>query len=110
MRPFLARPVAIELDPVPLGVGEVERLADEVVGRAAQVPARIEDSAERAGEVGPGRDEERQVEQPRRPRRPDGCVGCADELDERAVGRSDRADAVVGRQGAEPDRALVEIA
>ena len=52
-RPLCPGTVAVELDPVVLRVGEVERLADEVVGGAGEPPARTDDAAQRTGEVGP---------------------------------------------------------
>ena len=39
-RPLLTRPVPIELDPVAVGIAEVERLADAVVGGALEGDAR----------------------------------------------------------------------
>src|SRR4029077_16419767 len=40
-RPLLPRAVAIQLDPVALRIAQIEGLADQVVGRAAQPPARL---------------------------------------------------------------------
>ena len=98
-RPLLARAVPVELDPVALRVGEVEGLADEVVRGAAQVPARLEHAPERAREVGPGRDEQREMEQARRRRGPRGRVGRGHELDERYVARTECRDAVARERG-----------
>ena len=70
--PAPGRPIAIgvELDPVALRVGEVERLADQVI-RAAGVRARVPggDRVDRRGQVGLGVEQDRGVEQPGRARR-----------------------------------------
>ena len=42
-RPLLLRTVAVELDAVPVGVSEVERLADAVVGDAVEGDAGVDD-------------------------------------------------------------------
>ncbi len=99
-RPFRAGSVAIQLDPVALGVREVERLADEVVGGAAEMPARVEDAPERMGQVDAVRDEQRQVEETGRPPGSDGRIGRVEELDDRAAPSSEHGDPVVRRQGA----------
>jgi len=108
--PLLARAVAVQLDPVPLRVGEVQRLADEVVGRAAQVPAGLEDAPERACEVYPPGNEQGEMEEARRAWRPRRRLGVGDQLDQRPVAGAEGGDPVVGREGAQPDRALVEVA
>ena len=62
-RPLLPRAVAIELDPVALRIAQVEGLADQVVGRAAEPPARLGDPLQGAGEVGAARHDDRQVKE-----------------------------------------------
>src|ERR687897_746396 len=51
-RPLLLRPVAVELDPVPVRVGEIDRLTDAVVRGAAEGMAGREEAAESVGERG----------------------------------------------------------
>ena len=46
-RPLLARPVPVELDPVAVGIVEVERLADAVVGGAAERDPGLGQAAQR---------------------------------------------------------------
>ncbi len=50
--PVLARPVGIELDPEAVGVAQVQRLGDAVVGGALERPARRGDAAHAVGERG----------------------------------------------------------
>ena len=59
--PLVARAVAVELDPVAVGVGQVQRLADQVVGGAVQRPARLRQSRQREREVKPRGEEDREV-------------------------------------------------
>ena len=105
--PLVARTVAIELDAVPLRVGQVERLADEVVGGAAQTPARGDHPAERKREVGARGDEDRQVEKPRRVLRPRRSVRGGLELHERLAVDAERGDRPV-LDDLQPDGLLVE--
>src|ERR1700688_5258406 len=51
-RPLLARAIPVELEAVAVGGGEVDRLADAVVGSALQADTRVEDPAHRRGERG----------------------------------------------------------
>ena len=97
------------LGAVPLRVGQVERLGDEVVGRTAQAPTRAGDTSQRAGEVGPRRDEEREVEETGRAGRSRGRVRVGDELDERRAVDSERRDAVRDTERPQADRRLVEL-
>ncbi len=64
--PHLARPVPVDLDPVPVGVAQIERLADEVVGQPDERHAVADRMREPAREVDPPRDEEREVVEPGR--------------------------------------------
>ncbi len=73
------------------------------------MPARLEDTPQRAREVGPRGDEQREVEEPCRPGRPRGRVGIRDELDERAVPRAEQHGPVARLERTEPDRPLVEV-
>jgi hypothetical protein len=109
-RPLLPRAVAIQLDPIALGIRQVERLRDEVVGGAAQAPARAGDTSQSAGEVGARRDEEREVKEARGAGRTRRRVRIVHELDERCAVRAERRDAVDGRERFQADRRLVERA
>ena len=59
--PQLARPVGVDLDPVPVRVSEVDRLADVVVGEAGQRHPVARGVREPAGEVDAARHEQREV-------------------------------------------------
>ena len=67
--PELARPVGVDLDAVPVGVAEVDRLADEVVGRARQAHALAHRVGDPEREAAPVRQQQREVEQPGAPGR-----------------------------------------
>ena len=90
--PLVAGPVAIDLDPVAVGVGQVQGLADEVVGGAVQRPARLEPGARARtrGQAGVGTRIAR-WKRPvaRRSRRRRGAV--AAQLDQRPAVRRGRA-------------------
>jgi len=58
---MLARPVAVELDAIPVGVAKVERLADAVVRRTLQLNAGALEPAQGVPEQGAGRIEDRHV-------------------------------------------------
>ena len=77
--------VAVDLDPVSLGIVEVERLGDEMVRGAREPPPGRHDPVDGARELGAGGHEERKMEQSRRPRWPRRRVGSVDERDERGV-------------------------
>ena len=49
--PSLAVAVAVDLDPVAVGIGQVQRLGDEVVRGAVQRPARARETGQRVGEL-----------------------------------------------------------
>src|SRR5436190_13649877 len=68
-RPLLPRAVPVELDPVAVGVGEVESLADAVVGGALERPVGLAEAAQGVGEGTPGRIANRGVEETGGPRR-----------------------------------------
>src|SRR5207247_979734 len=68
VRPFLAGPVAVDLDPYAVGIIEVEGLADQVVGGAGQAPATLRQALQRPGELRPRWHEDREVEEPGRTR------------------------------------------
>src|SRR5713101_5561691 len=63
-RPKLLRPVAIELDPVLVGVAQVERLAHAVVRGAVERNAGLDQAAERIRERGARRIEDREMIEP----------------------------------------------
>jgi hypothetical protein len=105
--PVLDRPVAVELDPVPVGVVEVDRLGDAVVRRAGDRRARDRQPLEGAGQLLAVWEEQREVVEPRvaagRPR-----AGVLVE-DEHVLGLgAERGDRGVVRAHAQPDRVLVE--
>jgi hypothetical protein len=106
--PLLARAVAVELDSVALGVAQVERLADQVVGRPGEAPARVGHAAQRAREVGPARHEQREVEEAGGASRTRRRVGRRQQLDQRLALEAHRDDAVIAVELAQPDNALVE--
>ena len=60
-RPLLLRPVPIELDAVVVGIAQIERLADAVVAGAVERDAGRHQAAERVGERGARRIEDRDV-------------------------------------------------
>src|SRR4051794_34381423 len=61
--PGVARAVAVDLDAVAVGVAQVERLADEVVGRARELHPAACRVLEPAGEPGAVRQQQREVEE-----------------------------------------------
>src|SRR5688572_17928839 len=65
-RPGLFRPVPVELDAVPVGVAEVDRLAHAVIGSAVDAYAGVEDAAQRARERRSGRKADGEVVEARR--------------------------------------------
>jgi hypothetical protein len=109
-RPLIARPVAVELDAVPLRVAGVERLAHQVVGGPAQPPAGLGDPLQRPRQVGPARHQDRQVEQPTGAAGPGRSIGVADQLDDRRLSRIDPEadDSVLPPELGEADRLRVE--
>ena len=112
-RPLFAWPVAVELDSVALRVAQIEGLADQMVGGAAEPPAGLGDSLQGAGEVGAGRDEDRQVEEPARPAGARRGLRVADELDDgrpRWIAAAHAEGAVRRLDLGEPDRVAVEVA
>ena len=65
-RPFLLRPVPVELDAVLVRIAEIERFADAVVARAVELDAGLDQPAERIGERGARRVEDGDVVEPGR--------------------------------------------
>ena len=59
--PLFARPVPVDLDPVPVGIGEIERLADEVVREPDQRHAVARGVRKPAGEIRALRHEKREM-------------------------------------------------
>ena len=85
---------------VALRVGQVERLADEMVGGAVEPPAGERDATQRLCERAPVGYEQRKVEEPARVARARRRGGVADELDERgaaAIAGAEPHAAVGGR-------------
>src|SRR5262249_15120975 len=66
MAPLLPGTVAVYLDPVAVGIGEVESLADEMIGCAVQRPPVLDQAREREREVATGGEENREVIEPGR--------------------------------------------
>ena len=64
VRPVLEGAIAIELDPVALGVGEVDRLGDPVVGRALELAGQAGGASHRGGKRRAVRVAEGRVEEP----------------------------------------------
>src|SRR5207247_3349252 len=75
--PLGARAVAVDLDPVALGIVQVERLAYEVIGGAGETPARTGHTPQRASQLEAARDEDREVVEAGARLRPRGRTGVA---------------------------------
>ena len=60
--PEAPRPVGVDLDPVVVGIAQVQRLADEVVGGTGQLDAVADRMLHPAGQVAALRHEQREVE------------------------------------------------
>ena len=80
--PLRARPVAVDLDPVALGIAQVQGLADEVIGGAREPPVGGRDAAQRVGQRRAVGHQDRKMEEAGRPGGAGGRVGCRDELDQ----------------------------
>ena len=97
------RAVGVDLDPVAVRVGEVDRLADRVVGEAVEAHVVAGGVGEPAREVGPGRHEQGEVEEAGvavgRPR-----AGLLDEPQELAPTGPERGAPGAGVEQLEPDR------
>src|SRR5690606_20341510 len=63
--PLVSRTVGVDLDAVALGVGQVDRLADEMVGRAVYGQTLLDRTLHPAGEICTLRKQEGRVEEPR---------------------------------------------
>jgi len=72
-RPLLAGAVAVELDPVAIGVIHIDRLADAVVGCAAERDARLREPPQRIGERAPVGVADRDVKEAGAPHRGRRC-------------------------------------
>ena len=107
--PLLGRAVTVDLDAVALGVAQVDRLADEMVGGAGERPARLGHAADRGRKLGAVRHEQRQMEEPGRGVRPRVRRRPVQQLDERrSVARAERDAVVVALEHAQADRELIE--
>jgi hypothetical protein len=60
-RPLFARPISIDLQPIPFRIGEVEGLTHTMIGRASQWPAIFDEMPENASQLHTGRQEDRCV-------------------------------------------------
>ena len=105
--PDLARPVPVHLDPVPVRVGEIDRLAHEVVGEPRERDPLAGHVREPGGEVDPLGEEQREVVETgvavRGPR-----TGLLHEHEQLALPGGDRRAAVVAGELDEPERLPVE--
>ncbi len=64
-RPLGTRAVDVHLDAVPFRIGEVDRLADEVVGRAREMDFALRRVGEPGAQMAPAREQEGCVEEAR---------------------------------------------
>ena len=108
--PPLARAITVDLDAVSLRVAEVERLADQVVGRAAQPPPGADQAVQGPGQVEAAGHEDREVEQPGAPRRPPRSVRTARQLDQRRAIHAESHGVAVTAKLTQAERPLVEAA
>src|SRR5204862_3657683 len=107
--PFVTRAVAIDLDPVALGIAQVERLAYQVIGRASEAPAGLGHAAERLPEVGTARHEHGKVKEARGAVRAPRGVRVAGELqNHRSVRRPEPNRLTLALEYLEPECSLVE--
>ena len=97
-RPLLARAVAVDLDAVVLRIAQVERLADEVIRGAGELPAAVHHATQRPGELDSARHQQGQVEEAGAAGRTPRGVGVADQFDQRGAAL-----------GPEPDRLSVAL-
>src|SRR5687767_12156907 len=63
-RPLLARTVPVQLNPVAIGVGEIDRLADAMIARALKRNLRRDEATQPIGQRRAGRIENRDVIEP----------------------------------------------
>ena len=109
-RPVLARTVVVDLDPVPLGVGQVQRLADQVVGRAVKPNPRRGRVDEPVGQVLAAGQQEGGVKQPRLPPVGDRGVGIVAQFNQHPPPRAELVDVSVRADRGQPDRIAVKAA
>jgi len=62
-RPLFLRPVPVKLDAVLVGIAQVERLADAVIGSAVERNLRLDQTAQRIAQRRAGRIEDREMVQ-----------------------------------------------
>ena len=105
--PLLLRPVGRELDPVPVGIREVDRLGDPVVRGALDRRPRARQASRRAGKLLPRRMEQGEVVEPRVPSGRAG-VRVFDENEQVLAPGPECGSSASAPVGAEPDRILVE--
>ena len=108
--PRIARPVGVDLDAESVGIGQVHRLAIQVVGHP-RVAAGLEDVLQETPERGAVRKQQREVIQAESPAARQGsCAGALVQFHERSrlVVRAEHDDALVAREHAEPEHHLVK--
>ena len=106
--PQLARPVVVDLDPVLVGVAEVDRLAHEVVGGAGEADALAHGVRQPARQAGPVGQQQGEVEESRPPRR--GLrARLLDELQQARPVHAERRAVIALREHVEADRPAVVV-
>ena len=105
--PDVARAVPVDLDPMAVGVVEVQRLADEVIGEAGERDPVARGVRQPAREVGPLLEQQREVIEARVAEGRRG-VRLLDEHEQLALAGAERGPAGTGLEHAQPDRAAVE--
>ena len=108
--PFENGAVSVDFDAVALGIGEIKRLADCVVGSADHPRLRFDRMADPASEIGTGRQKESRVEKPRLTRRTTagGCI--AAQFDQRLTASAEFNRSGIALQQVKTDRLLIEAA
>ena len=106
--PVLAAAVGGELDAVVVGVGQVDRLGDAVVGRAADARAGDREAGGGAGELEPRRVQEREVVEPGVAAGAAG-VRVLDEDEQVLAAGAERGAVAVAAVQSQADRGLVEV-
>jgi hypothetical protein len=106
--PTLARPVGVDLDAEPVRIGEIERLADQVVARAGVDP-EVRQMLDEAAQRRPVREQDREVEEPEPAAT--GGTGTAPlaELDERTGTGAEHGDPSVPTELGEAEDRLVVL-
>jgi hypothetical protein len=107
--PFVARAIPVDLDPIALGVIEVHGFTNEMVGSSRETPIGFDDATDRARQLGPTGNQDREVEQPGGSIGPGSCPRAMNELDQWAPVESEASLVFRPVQPVEADRFLVEL-